>query len=102
VIGPLTSGTAAASPKGDDREREKLVKAAQAFEAVFVRQMIGSMRQAKLGDDLFGSDAGDQFREMQDAQVADNMVADGGGLGVAAMLIKQFDVQSSRRQAGGK
>jgi flagellar protein FlgJ len=97
VIGPLTSATAAASPKGETKEREKLVKAAQAFEAVFMRQMIGSMRQAKLGDDLFGSDATEQFREMQDAQVADNMVADGGGLGVAAMLIKQFD-----KQVGGK
>ena len=95
MIGNLTSATA--SPKGENKEREKLVKAAQAFEAVFMRQMIGSMRQAKLGDDLFGSDASDQFREMQDAQVADNMVAEGGGLGVAAMLIKQFDTR-----AGGK
>lgn len=84
--------TAAAAPKGDSKQREQLVKAAQAFEAVFVRQMIGSMRQAKLGDDLFGSDATDQFREMQDAQFADQMVED-GGFGVAAMLIKQFDGQ---------
>ena len=95
MIGALAS-TQAAAPNGDDKERAKLVKAAQAFEAVFVRQMIGSMRQAKLGDDLFGSDASDQFREMQDAQFADQMVED-GGFGVAAMLIKQFD-----RQAGGK
>ncbi len=95
MIGKLAP-TPAAAPDGADRERAKLVKAAQAFEAVFVRQMIGSMRQAKLGDDLFGSDASDQFREMQDAQFADQMVED-GGFGVAAMLIKQFD-----RQAGGK
>ena len=89
MIGALAP-TNATAPKGDGKEREKLVKAAQAFEAVFVRQMIGSMRQAKLGDDLFGSDASDQFREMQDAQFADQMVED-GGFGVAAMLIKQFD-----------
>ncbi|MDO9488620.1 MAG: rod-binding protein [Sphingomonadaceae bacterium] len=94
-MGALAS-TPAAAPTADDKERAKLVKAAQAFEAVFVRQMIGSMRQAKLGDDLFGSDASDQFREMQDAQFADQMVHD-GGFGVAAMLIKQFD-----RQGGGQ
>lgn len=87
--------TAPTAPKADAR-RQELVKAAQAFEAVFVRQMIGSMRHASLGDELFQSDAGDQFREMQDAKLADQMVAD-GGFGVAAMLIKQFD-----RQVGGK
>lgn len=95
MIGGLAS-TQAAAPTADDRERAKLVKAAQAFEAVFVRQMIGSMRQAKLGDDLFGSDASNQFREMQDAQFADQMVDD-GGFGVAAMLIKQFDGQGGGR-----
>ena len=91
-----TALAAPASPHGGDEKRQQLVKAAQAFEAVFVRQMIGSMRQAKLGDDLFGSDASDQFREMQDAKLADQMVAD-GGFGVAELLIKQFD-----RQVSGK
>lgn len=94
MIGKIAP-TAPAAPKADAR-RQELVKAAQAFEAVFVRQMIGSMRQASLGDELFQSDAGDQFREMQDAKLADQMVAD-GGFGVAAMLIKQFD-----RQVSGK
>ena len=84
------------SPKAGDEKRAQLVKAAQAFEAVFVRQMIGSMRQASLGEDLFGSSGGEQFREMQDAKLADQMVAD-GGFGVAEMLIKQFD-----RQVSGK
>lgn len=95
MIGALTAKPAGA-PESEDKQRQQLVKAAQAFEAVFVRQMIGSMRQAKLGDDLFGSDASEQFREMQDAKVADQMVED-GGFGVAEMLIKQFD-----RQVAGK
>lgn len=93
LAAPLASPT---SPKSSDDKRAQLVKAAQAFEAVFVRQMIGSMRQANLGEDLFGSSGGEQFREMQDAKLADQMVAD-GGFGVAEMLIKQFD-----RQATGK
>lgn len=89
-IGSNAPASAKTTP-GDDK-RQQLVKAAQAFEAVFVRQMIGSMRQAKLGDELFGSDASDQFRDMQDAKLADQMVAD-GGFGVAELLIKQFDKQ---------
>lgn len=95
MIGKTTLA-APTSPNGGDEKRQQLVKAAQAFEAVFVRQMIGSMRQASLGDELFGSSAGEQFREMQDAKLADQMVAD-GGFGVAEMLIKQFD-----RQVSGK
>ena len=91
----MITKTALASPtsaKPVDDKRQELVKAAKAFEAVFVRQMIGSMRQASLGDELFGSSATDQFREMQDAKLADQMV-DSGGFGVADMLIKQFDKQ---------
>lgn len=79
-----------AAPRADDGRRQQLVKAAQAFEAVFARQMIGAMRQANLGEDLFGSQSADTFRELQDAKLADNMTA-GDGLGIAKMLIEQFD-----------
>ena len=47
-----------------------LRKAAEAFEAVMLRQMMASMRQAKLGNDVFGSSATDNFREMSDAKLA--------------------------------
>ena len=73
-----------------DEKRQQLVKAAQAFEAVFMRQMIGSMRQAKLAEDALGSSATDQFQEMQDAKLADSM-AENGSFGIAEMLLKQFD-----------
>ncbi|QPQ55331.1 rod-binding protein [Allosphingosinicella flava] len=63
--------------------------AAKAFEAVFLRQMIGSMRQANLGEDILGNRATDQFRELSDAKLADNM-AETGGFGIAEMLLKQF------------
>ncbi|MFN3620152.1 rod-binding protein [Sphingorhabdus sp.] len=64
-----TSGIA--SPKPDPELR----KAAEAFEAVMLRQMMASMRKAKLGEDIFGSSATDNFREMADARVADSMAA---------------------------
>ena len=72
-----------------DPKRAQMESAAKAFEAVFLRQMIGSMRQAKLGDELFGSQASEQFREMGDARLADDMAAK-GGFGIAELLLSQF------------
>ncbi len=77
---------------------EQLKAAAQAFEAVFLRQMIGSMRQANLAEDdlLGGGRAGEQFRDMQDAKLADNM-ADKGSFGIAELLLKQFGGTETRK-----
>ena len=93
-LNPLTppSGAPGSNPEPQDA---RLREAAQAFEAVFVRQMIGSMRQARLGEDLLGSDAADQFRDMADARLADTM-AERGSLGIAEMLLNQFQRRSAR------
>ncbi len=53
--------------------KENLAAAGQRFEAVFTGMMLKSMRQAKLGDGLFDSKGEDQFRDMQDQQLAQNM-----------------------------
>jgi len=74
----------AAGGKGD------VAKVAKEFEAVFLRQMIGSMRQASLGDGLFDSSAEDQFRDMGDAKLADSMAGHTGGLGIAELLTRQL------------
>lgn len=51
-----------------------LLKAAVGLKPFSLREMIGSMRKAKLTeDDLFGSSATDNFRELADANLADNM-----------------------------
>ncbi len=72
MIRPLSSSLPAAAATTPDPE---LRKAAEAFEAVILRQLIGSMRQAKLADEMFGSNATGQFREMADARTADSMAA---------------------------
>ncbi|HEX8447350.1 MAG TPA: rod-binding protein [Sphingomonas sp.] len=79
-------------------QKDGLAKAAKQFEAVFLRQMIGSMRQATLADDVFGSSASEQFRDMQDGRLADNM-ADSGGFGIAQMLLKQFETNPAAAAA---
>ena len=84
MIAPLATTAA-----GGAAQPDKLAQAAKAFEAVFLRQMISSMRSASLGDELFGSAAGEQFRDMSDARLADSM-AEGEGFGIAELLRKQF------------
>jgi len=91
VTSPLAIGHTATSPAAQD-PRAQLRAAAQQFEAVFLRQMIGSMRQAKLADDPLDSSATDQFREMADGQLADSM-SHQGAFGIAQMLIAQFEHQ---------
>ncbi|WP_033074430.1 rod-binding protein [Sphingopyxis sp. MWB1] len=81
----LSSPSPAASGGGDDGLR----KAAEAFEAVILRQLMASMRQAKLGDDIMGSSATDNFREMADARTADSM-ASLRQFGIADMVERQF------------
>lgn len=76
------------SPHQAPRQQE-LRAAAEAFEAIFVRQMIGAMRAASLTDDPFASASSGQFRDMADARLADDMAAR-GQFGVADMLMQQF------------
>ncbi len=66
-----------------------LKSAAQRFEAVFLREMIATMRKGKLADDIFGSSATDSFREMADANTADAM-AKKGAFGIAALVEQQL------------
>jgi peptidoglycan hydrolase FlgJ len=82
-----------------DAKQAKLKSAAQAFEAVFLRQMIGSMRQAGLGDGMLDSDASDQFQSMADSKLADSM-SQKGVLGIADMLMKQIGPIAARQTGG--
>jgi peptidoglycan hydrolase FlgJ len=70
-------------------DRAQLRKAAEGFEALFLREIIGEMRKAKLADDIFGSGATDNFRELADANTADAL-AKRGAFGIADMLEAQF------------
>lgn len=84
-IAPVGPGRAPSAP---DRA---LADAARGFEQIFLRQMIGAMRAGSLGDPLFGSAAQDQFRDLFDARMADSLSAQGGGLGIGALLVSQLE-----------
>jgi flagellar protein FlgJ len=98
VINSLNTQTPATGGEANTQRRQELRQAAQAFEAVFVRQLLGSMRSAKLADDMFGSQATDQFRDMADARLADTM-SQRGTFGIADMLVAQFERHRSVQQA---
>jgi peptidoglycan hydrolase FlgJ len=73
-ISPLSPGSGGVSTDTSRlASKENLEAAGQRFEAIFVGMMLKSMRQAKLGDGLFDSKAGEQFRDMQDQQLAQTM-----------------------------
>lgn len=85
AIPPIGPATPAATG-----ERARLHQAAQAFEAVFVRQMLASARSADSGDTLWGQDPGhDTFAQMRDERMADVM-ARSGAIGLAQRIEAQL------------
>ena len=55
--------------------RDNLEVAGEKFEAIFTGMMLKSMRAAKLSDGLFDSKSEEQFRDMMDQKLAQNMAS---------------------------
>lgn len=89
MIQAVPTLAATTDPKSAASQQAKLKSAAQQFEAVFLRQMISSMRSASLGDGMFDNQATGQFQDMADAKTADSMSTQ-GVFGIAEMLGKQL------------
>lgn len=71
-------------------DREKLSAVSKQFEAVFVREMLAAARKSEFGgDELFGSQALDTFRQMQDEHFADVAVQT-GALGFSTIIEAQM------------
>ena len=87
----ISSVSAGAQPAAS-AQKAQLEKTAKQFEAIFLRQMIGTMRQSGGGEGIFDSSATDQFRDMSDARTADTM-AEKGALGIAEMLLRQYETR---------
>ncbi len=74
----------------DRNDPAALREVASQFEALFLQSMLKSMRDASLGDPLFGdSDQHEMYQGMLDQQFALEM-ASGKGIGLADMLIRQL------------
>lgn len=68
---------------------EALKAAAQQFEAIFIQMMLKSMRDASMGDPLFGSSQGDTYRDIFDQQLSINL-SKNGHLGLADIVVRQL------------
>lgn len=83
---PLQGGSLSPGPPRDD-----LREAAQAFEAIFIRQLLSSARASDLGgSDLFGGPGLEQFEAMRDEQFAD-IASQQGTFGLAAAIERQLN-----------
>ena len=94
VSAPMLATGSLAQSHGTDREQ--LAAAARQFEAIFVRQMLAQARKADFGEPLFGGQALDTFRTMQDEHFAD-IAGKSGALGLASQIEAQL-----ARFVGGK
>lgn len=97
---PVTSATAAAGTlAGSGGATNAQIKAAaQQFEAILVRQMLGEARKTDFGNTLLSNEGMNTFRDMQDSNVADT-IAKRGTLGFAKMIAAQLARQT--HTAGG-
>ncbi len=82
--------------------KDNLEKAGQRFEAIFTGMMLKSMRAAKLGDGLFDNKASEQFRDMFDGRLAENMAVTtplGIGKAMTEFLAKTHPVADTATDA---
>ena len=69
-----------------------LEEVASQFEALFIQQMMKSMRDAIPQGDLMGSEHVDTYQAMADQQMCLNL-AEEGGIGLARMLVEQMQTK---------
>jgi len=71
------------------QSRQALREVARQFEAVFVKMMLKSMRDASFGDPLFDSETSEFYRDMYDHQLSLELTKS-GSIGLADMLVRQL------------
>lgn len=73
---------------------------ARQFEALFIQQMLKSMRAATAGDSLVDSDASRTMRDFHDQKLAESL-SFRGDFGIAQMLLKQIAPDAAAGTAPG-
>ncbi|HZP80535.1 MAG TPA: rod-binding protein [Chthonomonadaceae bacterium] len=89
---PATNRPADAVTEAAQQRHEKLKKACQEFEAIFIGMMLKQMRKSLTGSNaLFGnSSEAKLYQEMSDEATASQM-SRAGGLGLADLLCKRLE-----------
>jgi len=84
------AGMASLRGQAQQKTEKATRETATQFEALFIHEMLKSMRQTIEKSDLNGSDAEDTFQEMYDRELSQQL-AKRNTLGVADMLVKHLD-----------
>ena len=84
------AGIASLRGQAQQKTEKATRETATQFEAMFINEMLKSMRQTIEKSDLNGSDAEDTFQEMYDRELSQQL-AKRNTLGVAVMLVKHLD-----------
>ncbi len=79
---------------GDQQSPETLRKVAGQFEALFIQQMLKTMRDSSLSEGLMDNDQTKFYQGMFDQQISLEMTR-GKGLGLADMLVRQLGGDSA-------
>jgi flagellar protein FlgJ len=87
---PTAGSTLGPTNAATDKRQADIQSMAADFEAIFVRQMLKTMRTSSLGEGLFDGQGTEQFRDMQDAKVAESM-AEKGVFGIAQLLTRHLE-----------
>ncbi len=100
---PLQASGASLSPntaKGDSAAIRKLRKAAGEFEAILLEKWWSSMKKGGLSGDEQDSDPGKDTLEEMGLQAMCAAVEKGGGIGIAAMLVRSL-LSNARKESTG-
>ncbi len=80
-----------------DGDRRKIEQVATGLESMFFSMLCKQMRETLEPGILFGGDQGDVFGGLFDQFMGEHM-AQGGSLGIAAMVRKQLTAQATHEQ----
>ncbi|WP_299308777.1 rod-binding protein [uncultured Croceicoccus sp.] len=86
-----------ATPEQASAERAEIKRAAQAFEAIMLRQLFASARATDFGgEDVMGGQGMEQFTAMRDEHLAD-IASQTGAFGLAASIETQLAAMKGMR-----
>ena len=74
-LSPIDTSPSVAADASRLATSSNLKAAGDRFEAIFTGMMLKAMRQTHLAEDIFGSKAQDQFRDMWDGKTVEAMAA---------------------------
>lgn len=88
------SGLAKLKNQAKQDSPEAIKEVAKQFEALFVQNLLKTMRQAKLADGILDSEQTETYQELHDQQLALHL-SNSSGIGLAEVIAKQLSSKNS-------